>query len=93
MRVGGSEDLRVKFWLGPVILLGGAIRNALGCRAGDLSSNPGPGENFSLKSIMKHEPYVINSKRRFMSIKGWNARERIEMNRDQQVSIENLLIL
>ena len=33
--------------------LGDSVR-APACRAGDAGSNPGPGENFSLKLLIKH---------------------------------------
>ena len=40
---------RENFGLGPVICLYGADDSVPVHRVGDLSSNPGPGENFSLK--------------------------------------------
>ena len=41
------DQLREKFWLCPVIGLGGAVRSAPAHRTRDLDSNPGPGEKKS----------------------------------------------
>ena len=46
---GSGDLLRENLWFGPAIRLGGAVRNTPAHRTGDLGSNPGPDENFSLK--------------------------------------------
>ena len=40
------DQVTEKFWLGPVVHLGGTVVSIPVRRAGDLGSNPGPGENF-----------------------------------------------
>ena len=51
-----SEDLlKEKFWFGPEVLLGGAVKRAPMHRAKSPGSNPGPGENFSLKLTTQME--------------------------------------
>ena len=45
------HNLREEFLLGPVDRLGGLVVIAPARRAGDPGSNPGPGENFSLKLL------------------------------------------
>ena len=44
---------------GPVDRLGGLVVIAPACRAGDPGSNPGPGENFSLKLLISTYQIVI----------------------------------
>ena len=44
-----GDQLREKFCLDPVVRLCGAFGSAPASTAGDLGSNPNPGENFSLK--------------------------------------------
>ena len=44
-----ADQLREKFWLDPVIHLSRTVVSTPVCGTGDLGSNPGPGENFSLK--------------------------------------------
>ena len=51
----------MKVWFGPVIRLGGTVGSAPERRAGDPSSNPGPGENFSLK-ITTHGKMISGRK-------------------------------
>ena len=46
---GTGDQLREKFWLSPVVSLGSIVGSAPACRARDPGSNPGQGENFSLK--------------------------------------------
>ena len=41
-----GDTIREEFLLGPVDCLGGLVFVAPACRAGDLGSIPGPGENF-----------------------------------------------
>ena len=43
---GNGNPIREEFLLGPVDRLGGLVVIAPARRAGDPSSNPGPGENF-----------------------------------------------
>ena len=45
---GNGDLIRQEFWLGPVDRLGGSRK------AGDPHSNPGPGENFSLKLTISY---------------------------------------
>ena len=46
---GSGDQLREKFWPGPVIRPGGSVGSAPIRRAGDPGSNPSPEENSSLK--------------------------------------------
>ena len=44
-----EDQQRVKFFVALVFHLGGVVGSAPTHRAGDPGSNPGPGDNFSLK--------------------------------------------
>ena len=59
--VGNGEE----FYLGPVDGLGGLVVIAPAHRAGDLGSNPGPGENFSLKLLIYQSIDYYNNFRGF----------------------------
>ena len=58
-----GNQLREKFWVGPVIHGGGAVRGMPVHRAGDPGSNTGPGKNFSLKinNIMNIFVCLVNA--------------------------------
>ena len=43
---GKGDPIREEFLLGPVGRLGGLVVIVPALRAGDMGSNPGPGENF-----------------------------------------------
>ena len=43
MKVSGDQ-LREKFWFGPVICLGGSVESVQAGRTGEPGSNPGPCE-------------------------------------------------
>ena len=49
---GNGDPIREEFLLCPVDLLGGLVVIAPARTAGDPDSNPGPGENFSLKLLI-----------------------------------------
>ena len=49
---GKGDPIREEFLLRPVDRLGGLLVKAPARRAGDLGSNPDPGENFSLKLLI-----------------------------------------
>ena len=49
---GKGDPIREEFLLDPVDRLGGLVVIAQARRDGDLGSNPGPGENFSLKLLI-----------------------------------------
>ena len=49
---GDGDLIREEFWLGPVDRLGGLVVIAPARIVGDPGSNPGPGENFSLKLLI-----------------------------------------
>ena len=51
---GDGDLIREEFWVGPVDRLGGLVVIAPARRAGDPGSIPGPGENFSLKLLIKY---------------------------------------
>ena len=51
LREGKGDLIREEFLLGPVDCLGGLVVVAPARRAGDPGSNPGSGENFSLKLL------------------------------------------
>ena len=55
---GKGDPIREEFLLGQVDRLGGlvVIALALARRAGDLDSNPDPGENFSLQLLIYDLP-------------------------------------
>ena len=53
---GKGDPTREEFLLGPVDRLGGLVVIAPARGAGDLGSNPGPGENFSLKLLIYDLP-------------------------------------
>ena len=53
---GKGDPIREEFLLGPVDRLGGLVVIAPARRAGDPGSNPGPGENFSLKLLIYDLP-------------------------------------
>ena len=53
---GKGDSIREEFLLGPVNRLGGLVVIAPAHRAGDPGSNPGPGENFSLKLLIYDLP-------------------------------------
>ena len=61
---GAGDQLREKFRLGPVVRLGGAVASDPARRAGDPSSNPGPGDNFSLKLPGRVWEWIPSSSRR-----------------------------
>ena len=44
-----GDQLRGKFWRSPLIHMGDVVRSTPACRARDMISSPGPGEDFSLK--------------------------------------------
>ena len=44
-----GDQLREKVWLGPMLRLDGAVGKASTLRAGDSASDPGLGDNFSIK--------------------------------------------
>ena len=46
-------------WLGPLILLGGAVSSAPARRAGYLDLDTGPGENFSLKLTIMENYFTL----------------------------------
>ena len=56
---GDGDLIREEFWLGPMDRLGGLVVIAPARRAGDPGSNPGPGENFSLKLLISTYHIVI----------------------------------
>ena len=56
---GDGDLIREEFWLGPVDRLGGLVVIAPARTAGDPGSNPGPGENFSLKLLISTYQIVI----------------------------------
>ena len=57
---GKGDPIREEFLLGPVDRLGGLVVIVPVCRAGDPGSNPGPGENFSLKLLIYNLPDGCN---------------------------------
>ena len=50
---GNGDLIREEFWFGPVDRLSGLVVIALARRAGDPGSNPGPGDNFSHKLLIR----------------------------------------
>ena len=61
---GIADQLRQIFWLGPMICLGGRVGAHI---TGDLDSNPGPGENFSLKLTTKDLPDGYSENQSFIN--------------------------
>ena len=62
---GYGDLIREEFQLGPVDRLGGLVVITPAHRAGDLGSNPGVGENFSLKLLMMTSIYKIRTVSRY----------------------------
>ena len=60
---GDGDLIREEFWLGSVDILGGLMVAAPARKAGDPGSNPGPGDNFSLKLlILTCQMVILKSK-------------------------------
>ena len=54
------DQIRKKFWLGPVICQGGTGGSMLVLTPEDQNSNPGPGENFFLKLTISRFHFYKN---------------------------------